>query len=195
MHQEPNRQRVALLDRDGVINRRVTGGYVTSWEQFEFLPGALEGLRLLSENHYTILVLSNQAAVGEGLLSEETLARITQKFVAQAAAQGGRIRAVYYCTHAKNAQCECRKPRAGLFLRAQREHGFSFHDSFFIGDSLTDERAAEAAGCPFVRVASPESPGADWVPPSARGAAPGLLEAVKFVLAMTREEAAKVGVS
>lgn len=195
MHGEQNKKGVALLDRDGVINRRVTAGYVTSWNQFVFLPGALEGLRLLTENGYTILVLSNQAAVGEGLLSEEALARMTQKFVAQAAEQGGRISGVYYCTHARSAQCDCRKPRAGLFLRAQREHGFAFGDSFFIGDSLTDERAAEAAGCPFVRVASPESPSADWPRQTGRAAAPGLLEAVKFILAFTREEAVRVEVS
>ncbi|MGH9724088.1 MAG: D-glycero-alpha-D-manno-heptose-1,7-bisphosphate 7-phosphatase [Candidatus Acidiferrales bacterium] len=195
MHREQSKKRVALLDRDGVINRRVAGGYVTSWDQFEFLPGALEGLRLLAESGYTILVLSNQAAVGEGMLSEETLARMTQKFVAQAAEHGGRISGVYYCTHSKSAQCECRKPRAGLFLRAQREHGFDFSESFFIGDSLTDARAAEAAGCPFVRVACQDFSAADWVPHSGRGTAPGLLEAVKFVLALTREEVAIVEVS
>ena len=195
MHPEQSKKRVALLDRDGVINRRIAGGYVISWDQFEFLPGALDALRLLTESGYTILVLSNQAAVSEGLLSEETLARMTQKFVAQAAEHGGRISGVYYCTHSKDAQCECRKPRAGLFLRAQREHGFAFNDSIFIGDSLTDERAAEAAGCPFVRVAGPEFPTAGWARQPGRGTAPGLLEAVKFVLALTREEAAKVEVS
>lgn len=195
MHREQSKQRFALLDRDGVINRRVAGGYVTSWDQFEFLPGALEALHLLTENGYTILVLSNQAAVGEGLLSEDTLARMTQKFVAQAAKQGGRISGVYYCTHAKSVQCECRKPRAGLFMRAQREHGFAFGESFFIGDSLTDERAAEAAGCPFVRIANAESSDADWIRQTGRGVTPGLLEAVKFVLALTREEAAQVEVS
>lgn len=194
MNREQIKQRVALLDRDGVINRRIPGGYVTSWDAFEFLPGALEGLRLLTENGYTILVLSNQAAVGEGLLTEEALARMTQKFVAQAAKHGGRISGVYYCTHAKGAQCECRKPRAGLFLRAQREHGFAFGESFFIGDSLTDERAAESAGCPFVRVASAESSGEEWARQPRCGAAPGLLAAVKFVLAFTRDEAVKVEV-
>ncbi|MGH9757565.1 MAG: D-glycero-alpha-D-manno-heptose-1,7-bisphosphate 7-phosphatase [Candidatus Acidiferrales bacterium] len=195
MHQEQCKRRVALLDRDGVINRRIAGGYVTSWDQFEFLPGALEGLRLLTESGYTILVLSNQAAVGEGMLSEEALARMTQKFVAQAAEQGGRISGVYYCTHSKGAQCDCRKPRAGLFLRAQREHGFDFSESFFIGDSLSDERAAEAAGCPFLRVACQEFPAADWARHSGRGTAPGLLEAVTFVLGLTREVAANVEVS
>lgn len=66
------KNRYVLLDRDGVINQRMSGGYVTSWNQFQFLPRVLEGLRLLADHDYTAIILSNQACVGEGLLSSRT---------------------------------------------------------------------------------------------------------------------------
>ena len=85
-----------LLDRDGVINRRIQNGYVTSWERFEFLPGALDALRLLAENDFAALVVSNQACVGKGLITAETLDEITTRFLQEVTRHGGRIHGVYY---------------------------------------------------------------------------------------------------
>jgi len=70
-----------LLDRDGVINQRIVGGYVTCWDKFIFLPGALGGLRLLTEKNYHVAVVSNQAGVGKGLMTAADLQEITRKFV------------------------------------------------------------------------------------------------------------------
>jgi len=105
------KKRYVLLDRDGIINRRMPGGYVTSWNQFEFLPRALEALCLLADNGYTALVISNQACVGEGLLSSENLDVITQRFLVEVALSGGNIAQVYYCRHSPQDRCGCRKPR------------------------------------------------------------------------------------
>jgi D-glycero-D-manno-heptose 1,7-bisphosphate phosphatase len=139
---------LVLLDRDGVINRQIENGYVTSWEQWEFLPGALVALRLLAKNGFRTLVISNQACVGKGLLRYGDLEEITRRFVKEVKNNGGRIDGVYYCTHRKEDCCECRKPKPGLLLRAQSEHGFSFRGSFLVGDSETDFHAAHAVGCP-----------------------------------------------
>ncbi|MGA8223902.1 MAG: HAD-IIIA family hydrolase, partial [Candidatus Acidiferrales bacterium] len=131
-----------LLDRDGVINRKLSNGYVTSWREFEFLPGVLEALHLLKENGYKSLVVSNQAAVGRKLMTAAQLSDITVRFLQQVRKNGGQIHGVYYCQHKAEDDCKCRKPRPGLLLKAQTEHRFAFADTFLIGDSESDRLAA-----------------------------------------------------
>jgi len=140
------------LDRDGVINRRLPSGYVTSWDQFEFLPRVLSGLRLLAENGFAALVISNQACVGKGLLSSKELNAITQRFLLETALSGGDIAQVYYCCHTTEECCGCRKPQQGLIARAQLEYEFTPEETFFVGDSPSALRAATAAGCPSIEI-------------------------------------------
>jgi D-glycero-D-manno-heptose 1,7-bisphosphate phosphatase len=149
----PNQpQRFVLLGRDGVINRRVLGSYVTSWEQFEFLPRALEALRFLSENGYAVLVISNQACVGKKLLSTAQLESITRRFLTEVALAGGNIKQVYYCVHVKKDHCNCRKAKPGSIHRAQLDYAFVPQTTYFVGDSVEDLCAAGSAGCPVVLV-------------------------------------------
>jgi D-glycero-D-manno-heptose 1,7-bisphosphate phosphatase len=136
-----------LLDRDGVINRRMPGGYVTAWNQFEFLPRVLEALRSLADRGYAAIVLSNQGCVGEGLLSSKDLDAITHRFQLEVALSGGNIAQVYYCRHSAEDECGCRKPKPGLLRRAYLEHRFTPERTFFVGDSPGDCRAADDAGC------------------------------------------------
>lgn len=145
-------QRYVLLDRDGVVNRRVMGGYVTSWEQFEFLPRALEALRFLAEHGYAALVISNQACVGQRLLTTAQLESITRRFLTEVALAGGNIKQVYYCVHQAKDNCACRKPKPGSIHRAQLDYGFEAQSTYFVGDSPEDMRAAARAGCPAVLV-------------------------------------------
>jgi len=170
-----------LLDRDGVINRRMPGGYVTSWNCFRFLPGAFDALRLLAVADYKTIVISNQPAVGKGLMTHEQLAGITAHFTQAVENHGGRIDGVYYCTHRSDEGCDCRKPKPGLLLQARREWGFEFGDTFFIGDSGADELAARRTGCHFVLInhGPTEIINHAHVP---RITARSLLEAVRFVL-------------
>jgi len=177
------KKRYVLLDRDGIINRRMPGGYVTSWNQFEFLPRALEALCLLADNGYTALVISNQACVGEGLLSSENLDVITHRFLVEVALSGGNIAQVYYCRHSPQDRCGCRKPRPGLLRRAHAEHGFTPETTYFVGDSPGDLRAADEAGCPMIlirRTAFLEVRCAHEEPPAI---ACNLYEAAEFILA------------
>jgi D-glycero-D-manno-heptose 1,7-bisphosphate phosphatase len=145
-------QRYVLLDRDGVINRRVLGGYVTSWKEFEFLPRALEALRYLAEHGYAALVISNQACVGENLLTTAHLESITQRFLTEVALAGGNIKQVYYCVHMAKDGCDCRKPNPGSIQRAQLDYDFALQTTYFVGDSPEDMQAAGSAGCPTVLV-------------------------------------------
>jgi D-glycero-D-manno-heptose 1,7-bisphosphate phosphatase len=147
-----DKRRYVLLDRDGVINRRLPGGYVTSWAQFEFLPRVLDALRLLAENGFAALVISNQVCVGKGLLSLNELNAITRRFLLETALSGGDIAQVYYCCHRVEERCACRKTQSGLIARAKLEHQFDPEETFYVGDSPSDLRAATAAGCPSIEI-------------------------------------------
>ena len=181
-------QHFVLLDRDGVINRRVLGGYVTEWQQFEFLPRTLEALRLLMENGYGALVISNQACVGKRLLSVSDLDLITHRFMLQVALAGGNITQVYYCVHVAEDRCNCRKPQPGLIQRAQLDYGFVPQDTFFVGDSPEDIEAAAKAGCPSTLVRRDaflenHKPGQTPFP-----VASNLYEAAQIIIARQRTE-------
>jgi len=173
-----------LLDRDGVINRRIPDGYVTSWEQFEFLPRTLDALKLLAESGYKAIVVSNQACVGKGFITSDELAQLTRRFVDAVLKNGGRICDVYYCPHRAEDRCECRKPKPGLLRRAQREHGFVFAQTFLIGDSERDLMAAHEVGCPAVLVADGMSSyfDAPSAPHRPLATVPDLYQAVQFIL-------------
>jgi D-glycero-D-manno-heptose 1,7-bisphosphate phosphatase len=171
-----------LLDRDGVINRRIISGYVTEWENFVFLPGALQALRLLNENRYQAIVVSNQAGVGKGLMTADDLDEITRRFIAEIEAHGGRILGVYYCTHRAEDGCECRKPKPGLLRRAQAEHRFDTAETFLVGDTESDLLAAHAAGCPAIMVSDRPAATLERLPHAPRAIVPNLLAAAEFLI-------------
>jgi histidinol-phosphate phosphatase family protein len=144
-----------ILDRDGVLNKRPPRAqYVRSWEEFEWLPGALDALRLLAEAGYRVVVVSNQAGVARGAMTEADLGRIHERMRHEATQAGGRIDAIYYCPHDWDDGCECRKPRPGLLFQAQRDMSLDLTRTPFIGDDERDGEAAELAGCPSARVSS-----------------------------------------
>ena len=141
-----NGERAAVfLDRDGVINRS-RPDYVRCWDQFEFLPGALEALRDLAREHLPVLVVSNQSAVGRGLMSPWDLEEINTRMLEMVTAAGGRIDGAYYCPHAPQESCVCRKPAPGLLLRAMQRFGVDPGRSCLVGDSVADMLAAQEVG-------------------------------------------------
>jgi len=115
-----------------VINRKAPeGAYVTSWEEFELLPEALEGLRVLAELDAPVVVVTNQRGVARGRMTEADLADIHERMRAAVAQAGGRIDAIYHCPH--EGGCDCRKPATGLFERAARELGVDLAASAVVG--------------------------------------------------------------
>jgi len=140
-------RRAVFLDRDGVINRRVIGDYVRHWQNFSFLPGVLRAVRALSAIPVPIIVVSNQAGVAKGLMSERDLRELTFAFTDAFASYGGRIDSVYYCLHHPDKRCDCRKPRSGLLRQAAREWGLNLTECFMIGDSESDIIAGASVGC------------------------------------------------
>jgi len=142
---------VVLLDRDGVINEN-RPDYVKSWEEFRFLPGALEGLAALTAAGVRLAVVTNQSAVGRGLMSAPDLEVIQRHMGETVRALGGRIEAVLCCPHAPWEGCRCRKPQPALLLAALARLRAERARCFMVGDSLDDLRAAQEIGLPFVMV-------------------------------------------
>jgi D-glycero-D-manno-heptose 1,7-bisphosphate phosphatase len=147
------RRPAVILDRDGVLNRRpARAEYVRRPEEFEWLPGALDALRLLRDAGYLVLVVSNQAGIARGAMTEDDLAAVNWKMLSDVAASGGHIDALYHCPHGWDEGCDCRKPRPGMLLRAQRDWHLDLTRTYFIGDDERDAQAADAAGCPSALV-------------------------------------------
>jgi len=152
------RRPTVILDRDGVINKKPPRAqYVRSWSEFEWLPGAQEALRMLAQAGYRVILVSNQAGIARGAMSEEDLSDIHQRLTAEVSRFGGRLDAIYYCPHDWEAGCECRKPRPGMLFQAQRDFHLDLSRTFFIGDDERDGQTADAAGCPFLRVTQDKS--------------------------------------
>ncbi len=135
-----------FLDRDGVINRD-RPDYVKSRAEFHFIPGSRKALALLAEHGLRTILITNQSAVGRGIISEATLEDIHRYMLAEVEAAGGKIDAIFYCPHRPEDGCDCRKPRPGLIRKAAAGYSLKLDQSLMIGDSAKDIRAANAAGC------------------------------------------------
>ena len=135
-----------FLDRDGVINRE-RADYVKAWDEFEFLPAVLPALRTLARLDVPILVISNQSAIGRGLVSQATVEAIHQRARRLIEQAGGRVDGFFVCPHRPDEGCDCRKPKPGLLLQAAAAFAVDLAEAVFIGDARSDYQAALAAGC------------------------------------------------
>ena len=151
MHHLPT---TAFLDRDGVINRKMPeGSYVERWEQFEFLPGAIEALGLLADAGIRTVVVTNQRGVALGRMTMAAVDEIHGRMQAALAARHAQCAAVLVCPHDEGG-CDCRKPRIGLFRQAQAlMPQIDISRSIVVGDSASDLLAAADLGCPSYLVA------------------------------------------
>lgn len=176
--------KVVFLDRDGVINRDRGSASIDNWKKFRFIPGSLKALKLLKENGFKTVVVSNQAGVAKGFYSRTTLQHLTRRMKEEVEAGGGRLDAVYYCTHQQADHCRCRKPRTGLLRKAKEKFHFRYKDSFIVGDSQRDMAAGKVLRLKTVLVLSGReklSRRALWeVHPDA--VKKNLLEAVRWIL-------------
>ena len=143
------RRPAAFLDRDGVLN--VDHGYVHRPEQLEWVAGAPEGVRMLNEGGYHVLVITNQSGVARGFFDEAAVKSFHAHMQNALAEKGAHVDAFYYCPHhpagtvkAFTMACTCRKPRTGMLEQAAREWPIDIDRSFFIGDKDDDMAAAAA---------------------------------------------------
>lgn len=138
--------KLIILDRDGVINFD-SDKFIKSPDEWKPIPGSLEAVARLNQNGYRVVIASNQSGVGRGLFDMAMLNSIHAKMHKALAQFGGRIDAVFYCPHAADSQCECRKPRIGLFKQIAERFHADLAGVPAIGDSLRDLQAAVEAGC------------------------------------------------
>lgn len=138
--------KLIILDRDGTLNQD-RPDYVKSPEEWLPLPGALDAVARLNHAGWHVVIASNQSGLGRGLFDVSTLNAIHAKMHKMLAAVGGRIDAVFYCPHAPEENCHCRKPAAGLFEQIGERYGLELHGVPTVGDSVRDLLAGVAVGC------------------------------------------------
>lgn len=143
--------KAAFIDRDGVINEE--RGYVWRAEDFRLLPGVVDGLKVLQENDWKLVVVTNQAGIARGYYGESDYRRLTEHMAGLLAAEGVRLDGIYHCPHhptasvgAYRADCQCRKPRPGMLLAAAHDLELTLAESVMIGDKWSDIEAGIAAG-------------------------------------------------
>ncbi len=146
-----------FLDRDGTINEQM--GYINHLSRFHLLPGVALAIRLLNEQAIPAVVVTNQSGLARGYFPETLLEEVHAAMAERLQAGGARLDGIYVCPHYREAKeeryrkdCQCRKPRPGLFLKAAAEHDLDLGRSYVVGDRWSDLKAAAACGAKGVLV-------------------------------------------
>lgn len=149
-----------FLDRDGVINRRIPGGYVTCWEEFEFLDGVMKAMKILASVFGRIIVVSNQQGIGKGLMTVEQLKAVDARMREEIESAGGWIDAAYYSPHLAGDGHPDRKPGTGLGLHAKSDFPeIDLSRSIMVGDSESDMLFGRNLGMLTVFIGNKEDAG------------------------------------
>jgi D-glycero-D-manno-heptose 1,7-bisphosphate phosphatase len=162
--------KLVILDRDGVINAD-SAQFIKSPEEWEPIPGSLAAVARLNHAGFHVVIATNQSGIGRGLFDMATLNAMHEKMHRALAQVGGRVDAVFYCPHAADANCECRKPKPGMFNAIAARFNTSLAGVPAVGDGLRDLQAAAAAGAQpmLVRTGKGERTLADGgLPPGTR---------------------------
>ncbi|MEO1765708.1 D-glycero-beta-D-manno-heptose 1,7-bisphosphate 7-phosphatase [Thiobacter aerophilum] len=137
-----------FLDRDGTLN--VEKEYLHRWQDWEWIPGAIDAIRRLNEAGFLVIVTTNQSGIARGYYTEADVLELHRQVDADLARHGGHIDAYYYCPHHPQygplRDCDCRKPEPGMLLRAAEEHDIDLTRSYIIGDKAADIEAGLAVG-------------------------------------------------
>ncbi len=143
--------RLVILDRDGVINRN-SANYIKCPEEWQALPGSLEAIANLCRAKYLVVIITNQSGIAKKLYTLNSLNRIHQKMLDELRPLGGEISSIFFCPHDASDDCECRKPKPGLFLELAKRLKCNLNETYAVGDSLRDLQAAHRAGAKPVLV-------------------------------------------
>ena len=184
-------RRAVFLDRDGTIN--VDKDYLHRVEDFEFIPGAVEAIRLLKESGFLVLVVTNQSGIGRGYYDEAALERIHRHMADELARSGASVDGCYFCPHHPHhgtgeyrVACACRKPLPGMLLQAAADWGVDLSASYMIGDKLADVEAGIKAGCQPLLVRTGYGAAEEAALPAGVAAYDDILAAVRAIVAASR---------
>ena len=185
-------RRAIFMDRDGTVSDEV--GYLNHVSRLRVFPFAAEAIREINASPLLAILVTNQAGVARGYFKEEMIGAVHDRLAGELAAEGARLDAVYYCPHHPTAgeapyrqDCDCRKPRPGMLVRAAREHGVDLASSYVVGDKYSDVRLAHAVGAAGVLVLTGYGRGEyeyereTW-PREPEHVAETLLDAVRWIL-------------
>ncbi len=136
--------RVVFLDRDGVVNKEV--GYLHKIEDFEFINGVFDACLDFQSSNYKIIIVTNQSGIGRGYYSEKDFHTVTDWMLGQFKDHEVDILDVLYCPHRPDSNCDCRKPKPGMFNQANAKYHINMEASWMIGDKEADIQAANSAG-------------------------------------------------
>jgi D-glycero-D-manno-heptose 1,7-bisphosphate phosphatase len=138
--------KLVILDRDGVINQD-SAHFIKNPNEWIALPGSLEAIALLNQSGYRVALATNQSGIARGLFDMATLNAIHDKMHRALALVGGRMDALFYCPHAADDHCACRKPKSGMIEDIARRFSVDLKDVYAVGDALRDLQAFANAGC------------------------------------------------
>ncbi len=156
-----NKQKAIFLDRDGTINKYV--GFLTNIDKFELLDGVTEAIQQINASGYLAIVVTNQPVIARGEVSFEQLDEIHHKMETLLGKEGAYLDAIYYCPHHPHSgypgevkelkiECDCRKPKPGMLMKAAKDYNIDLEESYMIGDSENDILAGKNAGCKTVLI-------------------------------------------
>ena len=180
-----NRRCAVIVDRDGTVMLDV--GYPKSPCDVRLLPGAGSALARLRANGFLLILASNQSGIGRGLVGHDEALRVHETLVSELAEVGVQFDGSYYCPHRPGEGCACRKPEAGLLLRAARELDLDLTRCFVVGDQASDVEAGRRAGCRTVLLAGDSQSGDPGLRPDF--VATCWPEVVRYILGGTQEGA------
>ena len=137
--------KVAILDRDGVINLD-SDNYIKSPDEWIPIDGSIKAIKYLKDNDYKVYVATNQSGIGRGFYNQETLELMHQKFFDILKENNTTIDGIVHCPHISDNNCNCRKPKPGLFFEIQDKYNIDLTKAFCVGDSIRDLEAASISG-------------------------------------------------
>jgi len=148
--------KAVFFDRDGTLNEEVH--YLHKIEDFKWIEGAIDAIKYCNDNGYLAIVITNQSGVARGYYPESDIMKLYDWMNADLAKHGAHLDGIYYCPHHPTGKvkeyaidCDCRKPKPGMLLKAQKEHDIDLKSSYLIGDGARDVECAEAAGVKGIR--------------------------------------------
>ncbi len=189
-------RRAVFLDRDGTINEEKD--YLWRVEEFTFIDGAVEAIRLLKDAGYLVVVVTNQSGIGRGYYGEADLERLHSHMQSELERVGAAVDDYYFCPHHPHhgvgsyaVECSCRKPLPGMVLQAVRELDIDVASSWMVGDKKADMEAGRAAGCRTIMVRTGYGAAeADGLPPGVPVVA-DLLAAATMILSQDKSAGAQ----